>query len=343
MGESAGDDVCRPVHVDDPDALSDLFADPRVEVIDTIEQQRHELARTLPAPRPELLDEPSRWFHYPWRRSVVHLLGPDGFRALRSDRNRNKITSDEQQQLRELTVTVIGLSSGFAIAHGIVLEGLAGEIRLADFDAVDLSNLNRLPGTVFDLGVNKAVAAARRLAELDPYVRIVVEPAGVNAGAVDAFVDGSDVVIEQCDSFDVKLAVREVARQRRIPILMATADRGLFDVERYDLEPDRMPFHGILGKVTRAELADMPASERVQFVRQVLEPHLLSTRMAASLTEVQRTVSTWPQLGADINLGAATAAAAVRRIGLRSPLPSGRIRIDLDDVLTDPVTPVTER
>ena len=343
MGEPAGDDVCRPVHVDDSDVLSDLLADPRVEVVDTIDHQRHDLARILPAPPPELVDEPSRWYHYPWRRSLVHVLGPGGFSAVRSDRNRNKITVDEQQRLRELTVTIVGLSSGFAIAHGVALEGLAGEIRLADFDAVDLSNLNRLPGTVFDLGVNKAVAAARRLTELDPYVRIVTEPAGVRAEDVDTFIHGSHVVIEQCDSFDVKLAVREAAQRQRIPVLMATADRGLFDVERYDLEPDRMPFHGILGAVTRAELADMPGPERVEFVRQVLEPQLLSARMGASLAEVQRTVSTWPQLGADINLGAATTAAALRRIGLGFPLPSGRIRIDLDDVLADPVVPVTQR
>ena len=39
--------------------------------------------------------------------------------------------------------------------------------RLADFDRVELSNLNRIPATVFDLGINKAVATARRIAELD--------------------------------------------------------------------------------------------------------------------------------------------------------------------------------
>ena len=55
--------------------------------------------------------------------------------------------------------------------------------------------------------------------------------------------------------------------------------------------------------------------------------------MAASLVEIDRTVSTWPQLGGDVQLGAATVAAAIRRFGRGEPLPSGRLRIDLDSAL----------
>ena len=62
-------------------------------------------------------------------------------------------------------------------------------------------------------------------------------------------------------------------------------------------------------------------------------PAELSARMAASMVEIDRTVSTWPQLGGDVQLGGATVAAAVRRFGRGEPLPSGRIRIDLADAL----------
>ena len=44
----------------------------------------------------------------------------------------------------------------------------AARSRLADFDHLELSNLNRVPATVFDIGLNKAEVAARRIAELDP-------------------------------------------------------------------------------------------------------------------------------------------------------------------------------
>lgn len=325
----------RPEHVADPDRLAQLIDDPRIEVVDTLDQQRRDLDRILPSPAPEVLTEPPHWYYYPWRRTLVRLLGPESFRRLRSDRNRNKITVEEQRRLRGLAVGVVGLSSGYAIAAGLVLEGVCGQIRLADFDTVDLSNLNRIPGTVFDLGVNKTVVAARRIAELDPYVDVRILPEGLDLRSSSAFVDGLHAVVEQCDSFDIKLAVREAARSRGVPVLMATADRGLFDVERYDLDPSRPLFHGLLGDAQPADLMNMTTEQRVPYVRRVLEADELSERMASSMAEVGLTVSTWPQLGTDINLGAAMATAAVRRLGLGEPLPSGRVRADLDEILVD--------
>ena len=49
----------------------------------------------------------------------------------------------------------------------------------------------------------------------------------------------------------------------------------------------------------------------------ILQTADLSARMAASMVEIDRTVSTWPQLGGDVQLGGATVAAAVRRIRAR--------------------------
>ncbi len=43
---------------------------------------------------------------------------------------------------------------------------------MADFDKIELSNLNRVPVGVFDIGLNKAMIAARRIAELDPYLAV---------------------------------------------------------------------------------------------------------------------------------------------------------------------------
>jgi len=220
------------------------------EVIDGIAEQRQSVRDLKPPPSPALLGEPARWAHYPWRRSVVHVLGPESFRLARLDRNRNKIEPDEQDRLCRLKVGIVGLSVGHAIAHVLALEGLCGELRLADFDTIEVPNLNRLPVTVLDLGLNKAVAAARRIAELDPYLPVAIFPEGVCHDNIDAFMDGLDVVVEECDSLDVKLLVREAARERAVPVLMVTSDRGLFDVERFDLEPERPPFHGLLGDVT---------------------------------------------------------------------------------------------
>ncbi len=235
---------------------------------------------------------------------------------------------------------MIGLSVGHAIAHTLVLEGLCGEIRLADFDSIDLSNLNRIPATVFDLGVNKSVVAARRITELDPYVQVSVLPGGLSQDTMPDFFDGLNVVIEECDSLDMKVLVREEARARRIPVLMETSDRGLLDVERFDLEPERPLFHGLLGDVTAQSLAGLSMRAKVPHLVRLLDAAAVSSRMAASMVEVGHTITTWPQLGGDVVLGAATVTAAVRRLGLGEPLPSGRIRIDLGEHLDALATPL---
>ncbi|MCV7106939.1 Rv1355c family protein, partial [Mycolicibacterium chitae] len=327
---------------DDRDTLAGLRADPALEFLDHRAAQLAELRELRPPAGADLLGETPRWVYYPWRRTVVALLGPAGFRRLRLDRNRNLITAEEQRRLGRLRVAVAGLSVGHVIAHTLAAQGLCGELRLADFDVLELSNLNRVPAGVLDLGVNKAVSAARRIAELDPYLPVTVLRDGVTADTVDDFVADTDVVIEECDSLDIKAVVREVARRHRVPVLMATSDRGLVDVERFDVEPDRPILHGLLGAVDADALAGMSARDKIPHMLGHLDVPRASARAAASMVEVGRTLTTWPQLAADVVLGATTIAEAVRRLGLGEPLPSGRTRVDVGaalDALAEPPAP----
>ena len=313
---------------EDSRALAGLQADPEVEFIDSWASAVASLGGLRPTLDPETLAEAPRFAYYPWRRAVVKILGPRSFRRLRLDRNRNLITVDEQDRLRRLNIGVIGLSAGHVIAHTLAMQGLCGQLRLADFDHLELSNLNRVPAGLFDLGVNKATVAARRIAELDPYLPVRTATAGVTADNIDTFLDGLDVVVEECDSLDLKARIRQAARARRIPVLMATSDRGLVDVERFDLEPDRPVFHGVLGDIDPESLAGLSAPERVPYVLRLIEVGGLSARAAASLLEVGHAVATWPQMAGDVTLGAGPIAEAVRRIGLGEPLSSGRVRLD---------------
>ena len=316
------------------EVLRVLREDPSLQVIDRLAEQREQLSDMKPPPAPSLEEEAQRWIYYPWRRAVVRLLGPRAFGTLRLDRNRNKITRAEQARQRTLRIGVIGLSAGHSIAHVLAMEGLAGELRLADFDTVELSNLNRIPASVLDLGVNKAVVAARRIGEIDPYLRVVTIPEGITPENLGGFLDGLDLVIEECDSLDVKLLVREAARERRIPVLMETSDRGVLDVERFDLEPDRPIFHGLLPGVHSSDLAGLSIQQKAPYVLRILGAADITSRGAASLLEVGETVTGWPQLGSEVTLGAATAAAAVRRLGLngRPPLRPRPLRRGRDAV-----------
>lgn len=315
--------------------LADLSSDPTVTVLNQIEQLQEELADLVPRPSSDDLNEPCRWVYYPWRRTLVKVLGPRAFDRVRLDRNRLKIKTSEQAALRRLRIGVVGLSTGHSIAHGLAVEGLCGHLRISDFDNISLSNLNRIPGSLLDIGQNKTVVLARRIAEIDPYLTVDAIAEGVNESNVDTFVQGLDLIVEQCDSINMKISVRLAARRHRVAVLMETNDRGLFDVERFDLEPDRPIFHGLLDGVDAAHLVDLNIEEKTRYLLKILKPGELSVGAAASMIEVNRTITNWPQLGSETLLGASTVAAAVRRFGSSTPLPSGRIRIDLDAFLDE--------
>ena len=327
---------------DDRRLLDKLRASSRIEFIDRRQELLDSLRELRRSLDPEILTEPTRWAYYPWRRTVVAVLGPRGYRALRLDRNRDLITAEEQDRLGGLRIGVAGLSVGHAIAHTLAAQGLCGAIRLADFDRLELSNLNRVPATVFDIGLNKAVVAARHIAELDPYLAVEVMTSGLTPQSLDDFLNDVDVVVEECDSLDMKVMIREAARDRRLPVVMATSDRGLVDVERYDLEPRRPILHGLLGDVDSAHLAGLPQRDKIPHMLRHLDASRSSQRMTASIIEIGKTLSTWPQLAGEVMLGAAAVAEAVRRIGVREPLGSGQIRIDVGaalNALEEPAAP----
>jgi len=276
------------------------------------------------------------WFWYPWSRRLVHLLPHDEFDELRLSRNRNKITAAEQSRLRELDVLVVGLSVGRASAVTLALEGVCGRLRLADFDVLDLSNLNRIRDDVFGLGLGKAVLAAREIAAIDPYLDVQIYSDGLSADTLDAALGSPrkvDIVVEECDDLEMKLRIRERARALRIPVVMETSDRGMLDVERFDLEPGRPIFHGLVGDLRAEELRGLDTYRKVPHVLRIIGADTMSSRMAASLVDVETSLKTWPQLASAVALGGALNTEAVRRIGLGELATSGRYYTDFEQTL----------
>lgn len=290
------------------------------------------------------------WVFYPWSGRLVHLLDEAEFVEVRTAANRNKVTTQEQARLADRSVGVIGLSVGNAVALTVAAERSAGTIKLADFDELDLSNLNRLRGGVADLGVNKAVLAARQIAELDPYLDVQVFADGVDETTIDEFFDSApalDLLVEECDSPWVKLLAREHARRRGVPVVMDCSDRGLLDVERFDLEPDRPLLHGLLGDLSAAGLRDASRAEEVAAISAMVGVAGLSDRMAASAGELDRTLTTWPQLASEVTHGGGAVATVARAVLLGEDVPSGRQYVDLpfgigraqaDALVAEPVT-----
>jgi hypothetical protein len=334
----------------DSDDLACLIrTHPRLQKIDTLASQVRELIR-IRCPERRLLQEEvdqlakqhlagspleecGAWIYYPWTERLVHLLDRDEFAELRTNRNRYKITPGEQALLATKAVGVVGLSVGQSVSLTMALERSFAEIRLADFDTIDLSNLNRLRTGVYNLLLPKVIVTAREIMEIDPYLSVRIFPDGIIPENLDLFLTGGgplDVVIEECDSLDVKCLVREGARRHRIPVVMETSDRGRLDIERFDLEPDRPIFHGLIGDVDPRALGGLTTEEKIPYILRINGEHTLSTRLRASLVEVDETIPSWPQLASAVSLGAGLAADAARRILLNDHAPSGRYFFDID-------------
>ena len=337
-----------------------LDREPHVMVSDDLRSQLGELVRTLNPSRifsaeerdaavdRHLGDTPAEeygvWVYYPWSRRLVHLLDEAEFAMVRTDRNRNKITAQEQAELANKRIGVIGLSVGQSICLTLALERGFGELRIADFDTLELSNLNRIRSATYEMGHAKAVNVAREIAELDPFLKVTVYTEGLSRSNVDRFLtEGGalDVLVDECDSVDVKIMGRLRAKEHGIPVVMDTSDRGLIDVERFDLEPDRPIMHGYLEELDLSVIErPMTNAEKLPFLLAMVGTDTLSDRMKASLPEVGKTLVTWPQLASGVTLGGAIVADLIRRMCLGQMSSSGRWWVDLNDLLTEATSAV---
>jgi molybdopterin/thiamine biosynthesis adenylyltransferase len=279
------------------------------------------------------------WVYYPWLNCVVHTLDEREFVSLRTNRNRYKITDEEQKELSQKVIGVVGLSVGHSIALTLATERICGELRLADMDTIELSNLNRIRTGLNNLGLNKAVMAAREIAQLDPFLKVNIFTDGINKDNIDSFFTENgklDLLVEVCDGLDVKILSRYKARELRIPVVMDTNDRGMLDIERFDLEPDRKILHGLAGDLDPEKLQSLSNEDKVPYILQMVGADDISPRLKASMIEVEQTINTWPQLASSVTLGGAITTDICRRILLDQFHGSGRYYVDLDEIVKEP-------
>lgn len=285
------------------------------------------------------------WVYYPWLEKLVHILDEDEFAELRTNRNRHKITSAETAVLAGKKIGVIGLSVGQSIALTLAMERSFGELRIADFDALEITNLNRLRTGVCNLGVEKTVLVAREIAEIDPYLRVTRFAEGITEENLDTFLTGNgklDLLIEECDSLDIKVISRARAKAYGIPVVMETNDRGMIDIERYDLDSNYPVFHGLAGELNPLGMKDLTNEQKLPIMMKLIGVNTISSRGKVTLIELGQTLSTWPQLASSVIMGGGMLADISRRILLNQLHVSGRFYVDIEELVKDkePAPPV---
>ncbi|HYG14778.1 MAG TPA: Rv1355c family protein, partial [Bacteroidia bacterium] len=336
-----------------------LSKNTNIFIYDTIQSQLRELIKSLNPSRKLSAEETKKavenhlagrdssaygvWVYYPWARRLVHLLDEEEFIEVRTNRNQYKITREERDFLTTKKIGIIGLSVGQSIALSLAMERSFGELRLADFDELELSNLNRIRTPLHNMGLKKVTAVAREIAELDPFIKVTCFEEGLTEENIDTFFTAGgklDILVDECDGLDMKIVSRVKAKALGIPVVMDTSDRGMLDVERFDLEPDRPLLHGLVGDLDPNSIKGLTNEQKIPYMLPMIGAQDISPRLKASMMEVEQTINTWPQLATSVILGGAVGADVCRRILLDQFHDSGRYYIDLEELIADrnPVT-----
>lgn len=330
-----------PAVVDDyGEQLKDLFLirNPRFRFMPDYQTELQQFTDQFLAG--QLAEQSGSWFYFEWSNTLVHYLPEMDYLEARTARNKNLITAEEQQKFYQATIAVAGLSVGSHAALTIAMMGGAKNIKIADSDAVSVTNLNRLRYGAAVMGQKKAHLVAHIIAEMNPYANIYVYDDGVTEQNIADFLGGSeaspklDILVEEIDNLAMKIVLRLEARKLKIPVIMATdnGDGVIADVERFDLNPEAQIFNGALGDITIEQFKNFNPAELPKLAAKVAGPELIVPRMLASLGEVGKTLYSWPQLGSAATFSGVAAAYLARRIATGADIKSGKYDLNLDKI-----------
>ena len=135
-------------------------------------------------------------------------------------RNLGALTAAEQTALRGKRVLVAGCGG----LGGYLIELLArlgiGELRAADGDVFERSNLNRqLLSAPASLGRNKALAAKERVECIAPETGITAFPDYVTAENAPGLIRGCDAVLDGLDSASARIMLKAACDRERVPFI----------------------------------------------------------------------------------------------------------------------------
>ena len=152
-----------------------------------------------------------------------------------------QVDVEGQLRLKRSRALIVGLGGlGSPVALYLAAAGV-GELHLADFDTVDLTNLQRQvihDGT--SVGVGKVESAMRRLGALNPQIRLVSHSAALDKDSLDAAVAAVDLVLDCTDNVAIRNQLNVGCFQHKTPLVSGAAIRmeGQISVFTYqDGEP----------------------------------------------------------------------------------------------------------
>jgi molybdopterin-synthase adenylyltransferase len=131
-----------------------------------------------------------------------------------------------QQRLTESLVVILGSGAlGTVQAEALCRAGV-GRLRIIDRDFVEESNLQRQTLFTEDdaRGVlPKAVAAQRRLRQINSEVGVEALVADINANNIESLVQGAACILDATDNFETRFLINDAAIKHQIPWVYGAA------------------------------------------------------------------------------------------------------------------------
>ena len=183
-------------------------------------------------------------------------VDPAFYRDL-TTRNRGFVSAETQDRLAQITVLVAGCgSTGGAAVEPLVRLGVQ-HFLLAEPGAYELNNLNRQSAFLDEIGENKAVVHARRIAAVNPHATVHVDTTGITEANVEDLVGRCHVVVDGVDvtepsGWGAKYLLHEAAARVGRRVISGYDMAGTQYIRFYDYRPGSRPFDG---RVDRSRVA----------------------------------------------------------------------------------------
>ena len=152
--------------------------------------------------------------------SAEELILQGGYLPARYQRNQQMIPTAQQLTLFQSKVAVVGCGG----LGGYILEELArlgvGQIVAIDPDVFEEHNLNRqLLSSIQLLGTSKANAAEKRIAKINPAVKVRAVNVAFTCENGSDLLDGAVLAIDAVDNIPARLDLAEICNQLKIPLV----------------------------------------------------------------------------------------------------------------------------
>jgi adenylyltransferase/sulfurtransferase len=168
----------------------------------------------------------------------------------------SQVDIDGQLRLKHGKALVIGLGGlGSPVALYLAAAGV-GELHLADFDTVDLTNLQRqIIHDSDSVGMSKVDSAIQRLQAINPEIRLIAHRQALDEDSLAGAVAAVDVVLDCSDNFGTREAVNAACVAAAKPLVSGAAIRLEGQLSVFDTRRDTSPcYHCLYGHGNEAEL-----------------------------------------------------------------------------------------